>query len=216
MATLGHRDSWTTRILAHFLSKSWGHSVLRRTVRCTSTPARRPLNRRSHYLGKRFTGGRLLFFECRRDFPATHLFPDSRAHLQAPSPAVWRAMQRCSLRSRGRGPVGAGPAGACGWRCSSGSCDQGLFGKVLLSLDASGKFRGFWSIQCCLMWIPRQPSNCEYLKKWFYTACESSLSDPLQFPELSKQNHVARDEIVAKPSGVFFPRNCHPLDFILN
>lgn len=134
MATLGHRDAWTTRILAHFLSKSWGHSVLRRTVRCTSTPARRPLSRRSHYLGKRFTGGRLLFFECRRDFPARHLFPDSRADLQAPSPAVWRA---------------------CGLQRSSGSCDQGLFGKVLLSLDASGKFRGFWSIQCCLMWIPR-------------------------------------------------------------
>lgn len=48
----------------------------------------------------------------------------------------------------------AGPL-PCGWQCSSGSCDQGLFGKVLLSLDASGKFRGFWSIQCCLMWIPR-------------------------------------------------------------
>lgn len=61
-----------------------------------------------------------------------------------------------------------------------------------------------------------QPSNCEYLKKRFYTACESSLSDPLQFRELSKQKAVARDEIVAKPSGVFFPRNCHPLDFILN
>lgn len=135
----------TTQSLVYFLSKCWGHSVLRRTVclhkhscQCSLSVCHSRLSWKVLHLW-----GRLLFFECRPYSPAVHLSSDSIADLQAPLPCS--LAQPCNLASaavnwKGRRRSQAG-GGSCWSRLAVIARDP-----VTSIWESGAFFRCLWEI----------------------------------------------------------------------